>query len=375
MANLDSWHEDGPARLPVSDIDCIPMHAFHLELRKERSRSDRNGEYFSVIRFSQRSQALQAQQRLIDTLQVRLRRSDKLGWYDATSIAVLLPATTRDGARLYLLDLQSKYHGLFSHFDAQLESYPTIAAASTPSPRRFSYATRTIGDALAPPIPLWKRAVDILGATIGLLLFSPVFLIFPIYLRIVAPGPVFYKQERVGFRGESFTFLKFRTMRVDNSVSSHASYLRDLIHGDKPMEKLDDKRDPRIVFGARILRNTAIDEVPQFINVLKGDMSLVGPRPCIPYEAEEYLRWHAGRFDVLPGMSGLWQVSGKNRLSFKEMIRLDIAYSRNMSLWLDLKIIALTFPSILREGYLKVMDRLKARRKEHSAQGEREEGV
>lgn len=132
------------------------------------------------------------------------------------------------------------------------------------------------------------------------------------------------------------------------------------------MAKLDDKRDPRIIPGGRFLRGTALDEVPQFINVLKGEMSLVGPRPCIPYEAEEYLRWHAHRFDVVPGMSGLWQVSGKNRLSFKEMIRLDIAYSRQMSLWLDIKIIALTFPSIVREAYLKVLDRRGHKSQEES---------
>jgi lipopolysaccharide/colanic/teichoic acid biosynthesis glycosyltransferase len=373
MATMDSGYEGDTSVFqnvlpkPMSD------EAFRRELRRERSRSDRNGKYFSLIRFSQKSQAIQAMDHLISLLQHRLRKSDRLGWYDENSIAVLLPATPEDGARRYVLDLQSLYPDLQLHFDADLETYPMAKGPQVSPQQRFSYAGRTIEEALAPPIPLWKRMVDVTGASAGIVLFSPLFLLFPLYIRLVSPGPVYYKQERVGFRGKSFTFLKFRTMHVNNSVSSHKSYLKDVIRADRPMEKLDDRRDPRIIFGARLLRNTALDEVPQFINVLKGEMTLVGPRPCIPYEAEEYLRWHAGRFDVLPGMSGLWQVSGKNRLSFGEMIRLDIAYSRNMSLWLDLKIIALTFPSIVREIYLKFRDKLSSKLRRERAQHEQEE--
>src|SRR5208337_1509428 len=111
---------------------------------------------------------------------------------------------------------------------------------------------------------------------------------------------------------------------------------KELIKGRKPMEKLDYAKDPRIIFGGRIIRKASLDELPQLFNVLRGEMSLVGPRPCILYEAEEYLRWHAHRFDVLPGMTGLWQVSGKNKLSFEQMIRFDIAYTNRMSPLLDM---------------------------------------
>jgi lipopolysaccharide/colanic/teichoic acid biosynthesis glycosyltransferase len=114
-----------------------------------------------------------------------------------------------------------------------------------------------------------------------------------------------------------------------------------------PMEKLDTTSDPRIITGGKVLRKTCIDELPQLFNVLRGEMSLVGPRPCIPYEAEEYLRWHTHRFDILPGMTGLWQVSGKNRLSFEQMIRLDISYAKTMSFLFDLKILLLTLPTII----------------------------
>jgi lipopolysaccharide/colanic/teichoic acid biosynthesis glycosyltransferase len=115
------------------------------------------------------------------------------------------------------------------------------------------------------------------------------------------------------------------------------------------MEKLDEY-DPRIIPGGRILRKLAIDELPQIFNVLRGEMSLVGPRPCIPYEADEYERWHTHRFTILPGLTGLWQVSGKNKLTFAEMIRLDIAYERNMSLWIDLWIIVRTIPTVIGLG-------------------------
>ena len=142
-------------------------------------------------------------------------------------------------------------------------------------------------------------------------------------------------------------FLKFRTMYVNNDDTGHKQYSSHFINKDVPMEKLDDLGDSRIIPFGRFLRTSCLDELPQFINVLMGEMSLVGPRPCIRYEAEEYLQWHVKRFDIVPGITGLWQVSGKSRLTFKEMIRLDIRYSRRMSLWLDLKIILFTVPAIL----------------------------
>jgi lipopolysaccharide/colanic/teichoic acid biosynthesis glycosyltransferase len=136
-------------------------------------------------------------------------------------------------------------------------------------------------------------------------------------------------------------------MHENNDPGAHRDHLKELIKGGMPMEKLDVGADPRIIPGGKILRKTCLDELPQLFNVLRGEMSLVGPRPCIPYEAEEYLRWHTHRFDILPGMTGLWQVSGKNRLSFERMIRLDISYTNRMSPLLDMKILLLTAPTIM----------------------------
>ena len=205
-------------------------------------------------------------------------------------------------------------------------------------------------------IPAWKRTLDISGSFFGLIVFSPLFLAIGILIKIVSPGPVFFKQTRIGYGAKEFNFWKFRTMKVNADTSGHQEYLCELINEEdedgvesvKPMTKLDCD-DPNIIPFGRFLRNTCLDELPQLINVLYGEMSLVGPRPPIPYEVEEYLIWHKSRFDGLPGMTGLWQVSGKNRLSFKEMIRLDIQYERQMSLLTDLKILVMTPFAILNE--------------------------
>jgi lipopolysaccharide/colanic/teichoic acid biosynthesis glycosyltransferase len=211
-------------------------------------------------------------------------------------------------------------------------------------------------DALDPffvrKIPTWKRAMDIIGSLVGLILFSPIFLLISSIIKIVSPGPVFFKQDRIGYGEKKFTFIKFRTMKVNSDTSVHQQYYCSLIKGNdnhcSSMSKLDDSNAQIISFG-KLLRKTYLDELPQFINVLRGEMSLVGPRPPIPYEVVEYIKWHNGRFDAIPGMTGLWQVSGKNKLSFQEMVRLDISYSRNLSFLIDLKILLLTPFAILSE--------------------------
>lgn len=202
-------------------------------------------------------------------------------------------------------------------------------------------------------IPVWKRGLDIVGAVLGLVLLSPLFGLTALYIRMVSPGPVIFKQTRIGFGGKPFEFIKFRTMTLNADTSGHQQYLAELIHGggqaggDQPMVKLE--ADSRIIPLGGFLRKSYMDELPQLVNVLKGEMSLVGPRPPIPYEVAEYLKWHNGRFDCMPGMTGLWQISGKNSLSFKQMVRLDIKYARSMSLFLDIKILLMTPVAILKE--------------------------
>ena len=195
-------------------------------------------------------------------------------------------------------------------------------------------------------LPLWKRALDlilILAVSPGLLLLGGV---VALLIKLGSPGPLFFQQRRVGYRGREFVCFKFRTMRVNAESESHRQHTQDLIRSQTPMVKLDARRDPRLIPFGSIVRVSGLDELPQIINVLRGEMSLVGPRPCIPYECEAYQPWHWRRFDAAPGLTGLWQVSGKNRTTFDQMVRLDIEYSKRMNLWLDLKIILKTVPAL-----------------------------
>jgi len=204
-----------------------------------------------------------------------------------------------------------------------------------------------------------KRTSDILIAALALAVFSPFWLVIALLIKFDSRGPVFYTQERVGMDGRIFVVSKFRTMRMDADSGVHREYQRKFIAGDaeanvgdaqKPAYKLRD--DPRITSVGRLLRRLSLDEVPQLFNVLRGDMSIVGPRPPIPYEVEAYELRHRKRLDMKPGLTGLWQVSGRNRLPFEEMVKLDLFYIENWSLLSDLKIILRTVLVMLRgDGY------------------------
>lgn len=202
---------------------------------------------------------------------------------------------------------------------------------------------------------LVKRASDIAISALALAALAPVWMVIALLIKLDSRGPVFYRQERVGMDGRIFMFLKFRTMRANSDDAVHREYLRKYIagrpdtnlgDGERPVYKLHD--DPRVTQTGRVLRRLSLDELPQLLNVLRGDMSVVGPRPPIPYEVEAYELWHRKRLDMKPGVTGLWQVSGRNRLPFEEMVRLDLFYIENWSLRLDLRIILRTLPVMLR---------------------------
>jgi len=193
----------------------------------------------------------------------------------------------------------------------------------------------------------WKRALDIALIILTAPLTIPLAAAIALVIKLVSRGPVLYYQQRVGLRGQPFRCLKFRTMKVNADTGVHRSYLQGLIGSDTPMKKMDVKGDSRLIPGAALLRATGLDELPQLVNILRGEMSLVGPRPCVPYEAENYSNWHKLRFNTLPGLTGWWQVCGKNNTTFTEMIQMDIWYAENQSLWLDLKIILFTVPAVL----------------------------
>jgi lipopolysaccharide/colanic/teichoic acid biosynthesis glycosyltransferase len=201
-----------------------------------------------------------------------------------------------------------------------------------------------------------KRAIDIVGSTAALVFCFPLLVVIALAIKLTSEGPILFRQERVGRYGSRFTFLKFRTMAYENDPSIHREYVKRFISGqvnppgDGPSQnavyKIQD--DPRVTRIGRFLRKSSLDELPQLINVLKGEMSLVGPRPPVPYELEAYQIWHRRRLlEAQPGITGLWQVNGRSRIKFDDMVRLDLQYARSWSLWLDIKILWQTPRAVL----------------------------
>jgi len=196
-------------------------------------------------------------------------------------------------------------------------------------------------------IPRWKRTLDVAAILLAMPVLLPLAVVIAMAIRATSTGPFLFQQERVGYRRQRFMCLKFRTMYCGAETVTHQGHLNNLMASDAPMVKMDATGDSRIIPIGKLLRSSGLDELPQLINVLKGEMSLVGPRPCLPYEAEKYLPWQQERFNAAPGLTGLWQVSGKNRTTFTRMMQLDIEYTQTKSLWLDLKIIFKTIPALL----------------------------
>lgn len=211
----------------------------------------------------------------------------------------------------------------------------------------FNCPVESLEPLLATPILRWKRAVDISGSILVLLILLPSFFLIFIIIKIVSPGPAFFKQERTGYLGRPFMMWKFRTMKINSDISRHKDQIRTEIQNDLTLSKV--KNDSRIFPFGNFLRQSSLDELPQLINVLKGEMSLVGPRPELPYAVNEFKRWHCARFDVLPGMTGLWQISGKNSTTFTQMIRYDLKYRRKLSFWFEIKILLLTIPVVFKQ--------------------------
>jgi lipopolysaccharide/colanic/teichoic acid biosynthesis glycosyltransferase len=211
---------------------------------------------------------------------------------------------------------------------------------------------------------LAKRCLDCALAVIGLVLAAPIMFIAWALVRLTSPGPAIFRQERVGFRGRRFVMYKFRSMYVDNDERLHRAAYEQFLRGERHSGKVDGsvpgagapirkhKRsgvpyDPRVTPLGYLLRRSSVDELPQLLNVLRGEMSLVGPRPPLPYEVNLYHEWHLGRLGTLPGITGLWQVQGRSRVSFDTMVRMDLEYIEKQSFWYDVKLLCLTVAAVL----------------------------
>jgi lipopolysaccharide/colanic/teichoic acid biosynthesis glycosyltransferase len=330
--------------------------AFAREIYLERRRAERNHRSLVLMLLDAsaipdpgaRTAGLRETIRRLPDL---LRDTDKLGWYQReTTLGVLLP------------DLRCVTDGLIRKFAANAatllqDSLGAVLAGAVevtihvfPDPMNWRGEPPDL--ALYPELhkreqsPLvrgkLKRIIDVLVSALALLLLSPLLAGLAIAIRYSSPGPALFRQERLGRYGKRFTCLKFRSMRANSDPGRHEDYVRKFIAGALAgaggIYKLTD--DPRVTEVGRFLRKTSLDEVPQLWNVLRGEMSLVGPRPPLAYEFEHYAAWHRRRiFEAKPGLTGLWQVQGRSRTSFDDMVRLDLRYARNWSLWLDLKIL------------------------------------
>lgn len=347
----------------TSNVAVPAQHAaftyaeFNALVKYERTRSDRNGTVFSIVEFTATENSPIDDANVIQIITGLARSIDCMGAARQGQIAVLLPDTTKAGAEIFGKKvLEELYHhgefnyiyDIYSYPEDWLNADPILLSIASASRASSASVKDRIESLFVAEIPAWKRALDIVLSSLILIGTFPVELFVALYIKVVSPGPVFFRQTRIGYKGVPFDFWKFRTMKTGNDQVFHEDHSQSFIRsGDVPMEKLDN-HDPRIIPGGKVIRKCCLDELPQLWNILKGEMSLVGPRPCIPYEAKEYLRWHTHRFDVLPGLSGLWQVSGKNKLTFKQMVRLDIRYCEHMTPWGDLAIIARTPFAILK---------------------------
>jgi lipopolysaccharide/colanic/teichoic acid biosynthesis glycosyltransferase len=354
---------------------------FREELRKERLRLNRSSRALTLVLFRVKPagnrQAEQGQflEILGSAVAGTTRACETKGWYRngrGAMVGLILYETPPEQSSVVVERVRGQFRSAMEHsFGAVGRSVEILAEiqSCTAGDLREVNGDPSSGDRrsnakdselagpeilnLARPIPFWKRSVDVLGALAAIVVSLPITIPVALLIKMISPGPVFFKQTRIGFRGRPFCMLKFRTMKPNADTTKHKEHLARLIReegsngsGKKApaMVKLED--DPQIIPGGRVIRALCIDELPQLINVLRGEMSLVGPRPPIPYEAQEYSGWHKQRFDVVPGMTGLWQVSGKNDLSFNQMVRLDINYANSLSPLQDTKILLNTLPAI-----------------------------
>ncbi len=339
----------------------------------ERKRAERSGRCFllmlvrveSILRANQSERALSE---IISALSSSTREADLAGWYRAGEMLGVIFTEFREGDRKAMESLTSakvtkslrstlspeqlemihiSFHffpetvdksGLSQPADAEL--YPDLLERD--EERKFSRFV--------------KRSMDIAGSLAALILCSPLLVLISVAIKLTSKGPILFRQERVGRYGSRFTFLKFRSMECGSDARIHREYVKQYIAGEAQAARASQTQnavykiqsDPRITRVGKFLRRSSLDELPQFINVLRGDMSLVGPRPPIPYELEGYQTWHRRRvLESKPGITGLWQVSGRSRVKFDDMVRMDLRYAKTWSLWLDVKILLQTPAAVL----------------------------
>jgi exopolysaccharide biosynthesis polyprenyl glycosylphosphotransferase len=377
--NIRRSSSHGIALSPISeaaslgDQGILTAEAFRRMITLERKRSERSRKPFILLLIdvgdtsaSERSGRILG--KVLSALSGSTRDTDLTGWYsdncvvgvmfteiaieeDGATPSTIITRVTQALQRNLTLEQFNKvtlsFHVFPEDWGQDAEQGPTS---------RTLYPDLSQREDRRKLSRIMKRTMDIVGAALALAFFSPVFLVIAIAVKASSKGPVFFRQRRVGQHGNAFVFLKFRSMHANNDALVHKQYVQRLIAGKADANPSNGNgqgvykltKDTRITRVGAFLRKTSLDELPQFLNVLKGDMSLVGPRPPIPYEVEAYDIWHRRRLlEAKPGITGLWQVSGRSRVKFDDMVRLDLQYARHWSPWMDIKILLRTPGAVL----------------------------
>jgi lipopolysaccharide/colanic/teichoic acid biosynthesis glycosyltransferase len=370
---------DQPAK-PITRLrkgwqSLCPADEMRWMLRREAARADRTGRPFCLVLFRVGARRSSITFRVARELLRLARLTDEVGWYSDDCLAALLPDTPAGGAKVFADRVIERASPRVDLPQPLLYVYPDLPAPAylngggpsngngghngnalggagatreTPvamlaHPMRAGLSAASVRELLVHPIPAWKRALDVSGALLGLVLALPLMAVAVVGIRLTSPGPVIFRQRRSGIGGRPFVIYKFRTMTTD--AEQRKGELRPLSEQDGPAFKMEN--DPRLTPFGKFLRKTSIDELPQLINVLKGDMSLVGPRPLPCDEADACRPWHRRRLDVTPGLTCIWQVKGRSRVTFDEWVRMDVAYMRRRSLAHDLWLLLITIPAVL----------------------------
>jgi len=345
------------------------QQSFRTMLMFERRRAERSRRPFVLVLLDAHALLTNGvptrwNERFVSVVCDAARETDLVGWYeDGMVLGVIFTEINPAGDIPIAEVLHSKLvAALEEQFDRAVVSKVIITAHVYPESWNKERRDREVDREVCPDLcaedskkrvsKVIKRGIDVVGSCALLLLFSPVLLLIALAIKLTSKGSVIFKQERLGQFGNPFMCLKFRTMYMNNDPKIHFEYINDFIGGKSPkgnertIYKITD--DPRITPVGKFLRRISFDEFPQFWNVLRGEMSLVGPRPPLPYEFDVYDYWHRRRvYESKPGVTGLWQVTGRSRVCFDEMVRMDLRYYREWSLWLDLKILLATPLAVL----------------------------
>jgi lipopolysaccharide/colanic/teichoic acid biosynthesis glycosyltransferase len=354
--------------LSVGAREVLNEETFKRMIAIERKRTERSKEPFLLMLLEAGNHVGsekhgKALEHILSVLPLSIRETDLIGWYkDRTSVGVMFTGLGCNDKNAILSVILSKvsttlrdqltqdqfnqvtfsFHFFPDDWDHENPGRPSNALLypDLSSPQKGTRSLLRI-----------KHVMDTVGSALMLISFSPLLLIIAMAIKTSSKGPIFFRQQRVGQYGQNFTFLKFRSMRVNNDSRVHQDYVTKLIGGEAQQRPSNGNsngiykltNDTRVTRVGKLLRRTSLDELPQLVNVLKGDMSLVGPRPAIPYELAAYQTWHRRRvLEVKPGITGLWQVTGRSRVKFDEMVRLDLRYATSWSPWLDIKILMRT---------------------------------